>query len=80
MIHYNGQSKLKYWQEYSSTTFSHDGPVENQIIWNNCRILINVQQILCENWFKNVITINEINRKYDIEIPFEVFYSLIDPF
>ena len=82
---------LKYWQEYNSTTFSDDDHVESEIIWNNCSILINGQPIFYGKWFKNQIiyikdllnvdrtflSLNELKHRFNIEIPFTLFYGLI---
>ena len=84
-------SLLEYWQYVKNKIFD-ETDTKNEILWNNCNILIDKMSVFYKNWFThNIIHLNdllnehsnfykfhEFNAKYNFDVPFTVFYGLID--
>ncbi|KAL9977877.1 hypothetical protein ACROYT_G015331 [Oculina patagonica] len=82
---------LKYWQEYNTDKFSDESLIQNKIIWNNSCILVNGRPIFNNTMFKaqiirvkhflkenqNFLSLDELSRKFNINIPFTVYYGII---
>ncbi|KAL9989297.1 hypothetical protein ACROYT_G003831 [Oculina patagonica] len=82
---------LKYWQEYNTDKFSDESLIQNKIIWNNSCILVNGRPIFNKTMFKaqiirvkhflkenqNFLSLDELSRKFNINIPFTVYYGII---
>ena len=47
---------LKYWQEYNHDKFTENSDIQNKIIWNNCRILVEGKPIFYKPLFQAQIT------------------------
>ena len=84
-------SLLEYWQYVKNKIFD-ETDTKNEILWNNCNILIDKMSVFYKNWFThNIIHLNdllnehsnfykfhEFKAKYNFDVPFTVFYGLIN--
>ena len=66
--------------------------IKDEVLWNNCNILIDKQPVFFRNWFSKDIlhlhhllsdhgkfySLDEFEIKYNLEVPFTVYYGLID--
>ena len=78
------RSILEYWQYFKTLSI-------NEILWNNCNILIDKKPVFFRNWFSKDIlhlhhllsnhrkfySLDEYKTKYNLEVPFTVYYGLI---
>ena len=84
---------LAYLQDLNSIITADDNVLE-KIIWNNQNIVINGKSIFYSSWFnKDIISIGslmmeynqflslcELRQKFNLEIPFTLYYGLVSPF
>ena len=85
------RSILEYWQ-YFKTLSSNEKDIKDEVLWNNCNILIDKKPVFFRNWFSRDIvhlhhllnehgkfyTLDEFKTKYNLEVPFTIFYGLIE--
>lgn len=85
------RSILEYWQ-YFKTLSSNEKDIKDEVLWNNCNILIDKKPVFFRNWFSKEIvhlhhllnehgkfyTLDEFKTKYNLEVPFTIFYGLIE--
>lgn len=84
------RSILEYWQYYKPLS-TDETDIKDEVIWNNCNILIDKKPVFFRNWFSKDIThlhhllnnhgkfypFDEFKTKYNLDVPFTVFYGLI---
>ena len=68
---------LKYWQEYNADKVSEDYCIQNKIIWNNSCILIRDRPVFFTPLDNTFLSLDELTRKVNINIPFSLHYGLI---
>ena len=85
------RSILEYWQIFK-TLDDNNSDIKQEILWNNCNILIDRKPIFYRNWFAQGIVhlhhllnehglfynLVEFKIKYNLKVPFTVYYGLLD--
>ena len=85
------RSILEYWQNFK-TLDDNNSDIKQEILWNNCNILIDKKPIFYRNWFAQGIVylhhlqnehglfynLTEFKIKYNLNVPFTDYYGLLD--
>ena len=85
-------SILEYWQYFKMLSIN-ETDIKDEVLWNNRNILIDKKPVFYRNWFsKNIIHLHHLlndygkfyafdenfKTKYNLDVPFTVFYGLIE--
>ena len=85
------RSILDYWQNFK-TLDDNNSDIKQEILCNNCNILIDRKSIFYRNWFAQgivhlhyllnehglVYNLADFKIKYNLNVPFTVYYGLLD--
>ena len=85
------RSILEYWQYFKMLSINETN-IKDEVLWNNCNILIDKKPVFFRNWFSKDIlhlhhllsdngkfySLDEFKTKYNLEVSFTVYYGLIE--